>query len=275
MLCGLKVSYSSVSTKMSSCVVLTCLSGDQIQGNAYTIVRLLLYHSKCLGPALDSNAGLYQTFQDNLHMLDDELCSRKEESGAEEQTRPPTLMQSVLTFYASLLQLLGYCCHTQKSAVDIQEISLEQRSLIDRTRHILKNLVSQADVTALLVMPFDSNGSPLLLPQYKKSTLLFVERVYGLNDPDYTLRLLTEAFLPDIKLALQFFNVSDCSSGLLCATTFTVFQCRGRWCPCLPNLFSATCVIQSSLPSPDTPVSFSSCISVSTSFRTSSHQCTA
>ena len=182
--------------------------GDQIQGNAYTTVRLLLRHSKCLGPALDCNAGLFQTFQDSLRLLDEEMRSVREELGAGNETRPPSLTQCVLSFYSSLLQLLGYCCPSQHSAVDTNETSLQQRSLADRTRHILKNLVSQSDVTSLLLLPFDPSGTPLLLPQYKRSALLFVERVYGLKDPDYTLKLLTESFLPDIKLALIFLNVS-------------------------------------------------------------------
>lgn len=117
-------------------------------------------------------------------------------------------MQSVLTFYASLLQLLGYCCHLQQSTTSVKEMSLEQGSLIDRTRHILKNLVSLDDLTSILLVPFDPNGRPLLLPQHKKASLHFVERVYGLQDPDHTLKLLTESFLPDIKLALQFLDVS-------------------------------------------------------------------
>ena len=148
-------------------------------------------------------------------------------------------MQSVLSYYAGLLQLLGYCCHGQQST-SVKEMSLEQSSILDRTRHILKNLVSLNDVTSLLLVPFDPNGRPLMLPLYKKASLHFVERVYGLHDPDHTLKLLTESFLPDIKLALQFLHVSIC----LCVCMWVLSVCVhvGVACVCAYGCCLCVCM---------------------------------
>ena len=51
---------------------MTSTTGEQIQENAYVIVRLLIHHPECLGPALTGEAvGLHRVYEDALdHMLD-------------------------------------------------------------------------------------------------------------------------------------------------------------------------------------------------------------
>lgn len=40
---------------------------------------------------------------------------------------------------------------------------------------------------------------PGLLPEHKAAVVLFMERVYGLSDADTFVRLLENAFLPDMR----------------------------------------------------------------------------
>jgi len=42
---------------------------------------------------------------------------------------------------------------------------------------------------------------PGLVPSHKQSSVLFLERVYGMEDSDLFFRLLEEAFLPDLRAA--------------------------------------------------------------------------
>ncbi|OON14644.1 hypothetical protein X801_09562 [Opisthorchis viverrini] len=42
---------------------------------------------------------------------------------------------------------------------------------------------------------------PGLLPEHKASVVLFLERVYGISDAGTFLRLLENAFLPDLRAA--------------------------------------------------------------------------
>ena len=78
----------------------------------------------------------------------------------------------------------------------------------ERTRNILKNLVSVGDLRGILSLPFARDGQKGIVPAHKEAVLLFLSRVYAVSQPELLRDLLTDAFLPDIKTALKLASVS-------------------------------------------------------------------
>lgn len=82
-----------------------------------------------------------------------------------------------------------------------------------RARAILRSLVPLEDLEGVLSLKFtlQSNGPSSegpksdmpsgLIPGHKQSVVLFLERVYGIEDIELFFRLLEEAFLPDLRAA--------------------------------------------------------------------------
>ncbi|TGZ67043.1 hypothetical protein CRM22_004998 [Opisthorchis felineus] len=119
---------------------------------------------------------------------------------------------AILTFHSVLVNLLGFC------APDMETTKSESV----RARSILQSLVSMNDLEGVLSLRFilpppkletqvDEDGQeewvdkagmpPGLLPEHKASVVLFLERVYGISDAGTFLRLLENAFLPDLRAA--------------------------------------------------------------------------
>uniref|UniRef100_A0A5K3EZT7 EF-hand domain-containing protein n=2 Tax=Mesocestoides corti TaxID=53468 RepID=A0A5K3EZT7_MESCO len=117
---------------------------------------------------------------------------------------------AILTFYSVLVDLLGRCA---------PELDASKSESV-RGRAILQSLVSMQDLEGVLSLRFilpppklemqlNAEGleqwmdrSPMppgLLPEHKAAVVLFMERVYGLSDADTFVRLLENAFLPDMR----------------------------------------------------------------------------
>lgn len=45
------------------------------------------------------------------------------------------------------------------------------------------------------------DAPPAILPNHKQAILVFLERVYGVQDPELFFRLLEGTFLPDLRAA--------------------------------------------------------------------------
>ncbi|XP_041353187.1 ryanodine receptor-like isoform X2 [Gigantopelta aegis] len=125
---------------------------------------------------------------------------------------------AILNFYASLVDLLGRC------APDAETIKAGRSDSL-RARAILRSLVSMEDLEGVLGLRFilpvglhsnppisgdqdtesqappPSDLPPGLLPNHKSSIVMFLERVYGLDDQVSFFRVLEEAFLPDLRAA--------------------------------------------------------------------------
>ncbi|KAL5105243.1 Ryanodine receptor 2 [Taenia crassiceps] len=117
---------------------------------------------------------------------------------------------AILTFYSVLVDLLGRCA---------PELDASKSESV-RGRAILQSLVSMQDLEGVLSLRFilpppkldmqinaegleqwvdKSPMPPGLLPEHKAAVVLFMERVYGLTDSDTFVRLLENAFLPDMR----------------------------------------------------------------------------
>jgi hypothetical protein len=222
-------------------------SGEPVQENAHVIVRLLIQHSECLGPALAGDAhGLYRVYNIAIEQLP---FSKAELPGNNSQSREPLnrflsrestmssqssilscsanlTTQDVLTFYTDLLLLLAYCAagttidHAhpeQGSTYSMQKcISKQKQSAIARTRNILQNLIKTDDLVGILSLKFARGPERGVSPSNKEAAVLFLERAYGITSPEILLKLLTDAFLPDLKLALKLVQVHVEMTPLLC-----------------------------------------------------------
>ena len=150
----------------------------------------------------------------------------------------------ILIFYTSLVRLLAYCAskstndstkdgegegskdgnvrlfndssvvssgakfeHVCHQDPDTCSTSRHKQSVISRTRNILQNLIKTDDIVGILSSSFDSKKEHGLRPTNKEAVLLFLDRVYGIPCPELLLKLLSQAFLPDIKYALQLAKV--------------------------------------------------------------------
>ena len=205
------------------------------------IVRLLIHHSECLGPALAGDAhGLHKVYNvaiDQLPFNDAELPSNSQSREtlsrlySHESTYSTVSSQSsilgcssnlttqdILSFYTDLLLLLAYCAagmtscdhaHSgQSSTYPMQNcVNKQKQSAIARTRNILQNLIKTDDLIGILSLKFARGLERGVSPGNKEAAVLFLERAYGITSPDLLLKLLIEAFLPDIKLALKLVQV--------------------------------------------------------------------
>jgi len=113
---------------------------------------------------------------------------------------------AILGFYCTLVDLLGRCAPEAGVIAQGKNESL-------RARAILRSLVPLEDLEGVLSLRFtlqnqvsDEEGSHSdmpsgLIPGHKQSVVLFLERVYGIEDSELFFRLLEEAFLPDLRAA--------------------------------------------------------------------------
>ncbi|KAJ8044966.1 Ryanodine receptor 2 [Holothuria leucospilota] len=210
------------------------VNGETVEENANLVVRLLIRHPECLGPALRGEGqGLLSAMEEAIelsettadfvsHMPAAIIEESVEKFGmddspaedAEEDEDDVDIGGAVLTFYATLIDLLGRC------APDEQVLS-QGRTEPQRIRAILRSLVPISDLIGVLSLKFtlpspykvyekkdEGDGKPLgadlkgLTPAHKECMLLFLERVYGIADKQMFFSLLEQAFLPDLRAAI-------------------------------------------------------------------------
>ncbi|RWS13212.1 ryanodine receptor-like protein, partial [Dinothrombium tinctorium] len=201
----------------------TCVwvNGESVEENANLVIRLLIRRPECLGPALRGEGeGLLQAIKDSITMSDNISAEREakiqrgEITNVEEDEDYIDMGAAVLSFYCGLVDLLGRC------APEATTIALGKNECI-RARAILRSLVPMEDLEGVLALRFalkepsqvdSSKDLPsCFLPQHKQSIVLFLERVYGIDNQETFFRLLEDAFLPDLRAAtmLERNNGSD------------------------------------------------------------------
>lgn len=215
------------------------VNGENVEENANLVVRLLIRRPECLGPALrGEGGGLLKAMKDGVRMSEQIAASRDANSSSflmamndDDDTGGNYLVQSkynfhtlppeddedyidmgasILDFYSSLVDLLGKC------APDAETIKAGRSDSL-RARAILRSLVSMEDLEGVLALHFilpintskdEEEGGlggggmpPGLLPNHKASIVMFLDRVYGIEDQVTFYRLIDEAFLPDLRAA--------------------------------------------------------------------------
>ncbi|XP_073986803.1 ryanodine receptor isoform X3 [Rhodnius prolixus] len=199
------------------------VNGESVEENANLVIRLLIRRPECLGPALRGEGeGLLRAIID-ANKMSERIADRRKLMDEAEGTM--TIMQfehplpeseddedyidtgaAILAFYCTLVDLLGRCAPDSNVIAQGKNESL-------RARAILRSLVPLEDLFGVLSLKFTltnpaageerpkSDVPSGLIPSHKQSVVLFLERVYGIEQQDLFFRLLEEAFLPDLRAA--------------------------------------------------------------------------
>ncbi|KAL1264893.1 hypothetical protein QQF64_005248, partial [Cirrhinus molitorella] len=120
---------------------------------------------------------------------------------------------AIMTFYAALIDLLGRC------APEMHLIHAGKGEAI-RIRAILRSLIPIEDLVGVISIPFlmptlAKDGSVIepdmsagFCPDHKAAMVLFLDRVYGIEDQNFLLHLLEVGFLPDLRAAASLDTVA-------------------------------------------------------------------
>uniref|UniRef100_A0A8C5JC31 Ryanodine receptor 2 n=1 Tax=Junco hyemalis TaxID=40217 RepID=A0A8C5JC31_JUNHY len=189
-------------------------NGESVEENANVVVRLLIRRPECFGPALrgEGGNGLLAAMEEAIQISEDRTRDGPSPKiylfEIEEQEDDTIHMgNAIMTFYAALIDLLGRC------APEMHLIHAGKGEAI-RIRSILRSLIPLEDLVGVIkslslkshfflldgtvVEPDMSAG---FCPDHKAAMVLFLDRVYGIEDQDFLLHLLEVGFLPDLRAA--------------------------------------------------------------------------
>ncbi|XP_056888735.1 ryanodine receptor 2 isoform X2 [Takifugu flavidus] len=195
-------------------------NGESVEENANVVVRLLIRRPECFGPALrgEGGDGLLAAMKEAIKISQDLSKDRPIPKSGIKKTLQNSLKEeekkddvihignSIMTFYAALIDLLGRC------APEKHLIHAGKGEAI-RIKAILRSLVPVEDLVGVISIPFfipSLNKDGLVLepdmsagfcPDHKAAMVLFLERVYGIEDQNFLLYLLEVGFLPDMRAA--------------------------------------------------------------------------
>ncbi|XP_016377141.1 ryanodine receptor 2 [Sinocyclocheilus rhinocerous] len=200
-------------------------NGESVEENANVVVRLLIRRPECFGPALrgEGGNGLLAAMEDAIKISEDP--SRDGPSPTTEESRTLNdimeeeeddtihMGNAIMTFYAALIDLLGRC------APEMHLIHAGKGEAI-RIRAILRSLIPIEDLVGVISIPFlmptlAKDGSVIepdmsagFCPDHKAAMVLFLDRVYGIEDQNFLLHLLEVGFLPDLRAAASLDTVA-------------------------------------------------------------------
>ncbi|NWW07896.1 RYR2 protein, partial [Oreocharis arfaki] len=191
-------------------------NGRSVEENANVVVRLLIRRPECFGPALrgEGGNGLLAAMEEAIQISEDPARDGPSPSNGssktleiEEQEDDTIHMgNAIMTFYAALIDLLGRC------APEMHLIHAGKGEAI-RIRSILRSLIPLEDLVGVISIAFhmptiakdgtvvEPDMSAGFCPDHKAAMVLFLDRVYGIEDQDFLLHLLEVGFLPDLRAA--------------------------------------------------------------------------
>ncbi|KAM8837244.1 ryanodine receptor 2 isoform 8-T9 [Spinachia spinachia] len=200
-------------------------NGESVEENANVVVRLLIRRPECFGPALrgEGGDGLLAAMEEAIKISQD--LSRDGPSPTSESSKTLSDMleeeeddtihmgNAIMTFYAALIDLLGRC------APEMHLIHAGKGEAI-RIRAILRSLIPIDDLVGVISIPFampnlakdglvvEPDMSAGFCPDHKAAMVLFLDRVYGIEDQNFLLHLLEVGFLPDLRAAASLDTVA-------------------------------------------------------------------
>ncbi|XP_061645502.1 ryanodine receptor 2-like isoform X2 [Phyllopteryx taeniolatus] len=194
-------------------------NGESVEENAYLVLRLLIRQPECFGPALrgDGGHGLLAAMKEAISISEDPSMngvSMAYQSNATIDTVQDGeddlihMGHAMMTFYSALIDLLGRC------APEMQLIQRGKGEAI-RMRAILRSLIPIQDLEGVISISFQTpslskdgsvvepNLSSVFCPDHKAAMVLFVDRVYGINNQSFLIHLLQVGFLSDLQTAVS------------------------------------------------------------------------
>ncbi|XP_034536962.1 ryanodine receptor 2 [Notolabrus celidotus] len=193
-------------------------NGESVEENAYVVLRLLIRRPECFGPALrgDGGNGLLAAMEEAIRISQDPSmdgpCTKYQSNRMLDVVQDNDddfihMGHAIMTFYSALIDLLGRC------APEMHLIQGGKGEAI-RIRAILRSLIPIQDLEGVISIPFEipsvsKDGSvvepdlpTVFCPDHKAAMVLFLDRVYGIENQTFLLHLLEVGFLPDLRAAV-------------------------------------------------------------------------
>ncbi|XP_066532570.1 ryanodine receptor 3 [Hoplias malabaricus] len=185
------------------------VNGESVEENANVVVKLLIRHPECFGPALrgEGGQGLLAAMLEAIKISENpalDLPTGSPVVGDEGEEEVAHMGNSIMSFYSGLIDLLGRC------APEMHLINKGKGEAL-RIRAILRSLVPTKDLVGSISIPLklpaiNKDGSvtepdmnATFCPEHKAPMVLFLDRVYGIEDQSFLLNLLEVGFLPDLR----------------------------------------------------------------------------
>ncbi|KAG7222685.1 hypothetical protein INR49_026294, partial [Caranx melampygus] len=187
-------------------------NGESVEENANVVVKLLIRRPECFGPALrgEGGQGLLVAMKEAIKISEDPaLDLPKTPAGVttasgEEEGEVIHMGNAIMSFYSALIDLLGRC------APEMHLINAGKGEAL-RIRAILRSLVPTTDLVGVISIPLkmpvvnkdgtvtEPDMSASFCPDHKAPMVLFLDRVYGIEDQSFLLQMLEVGFLPDLR----------------------------------------------------------------------------
>ncbi|XP_012869761.1 PREDICTED: ryanodine receptor 3 [Dipodomys ordii] len=198
------------------------VNSESVEENASVVVKLLIRRPECFGPALrgEGGNGLLAAMQGAIKISESPALDlpaqgykRDASEGDGEEDAVVHMGNAVMSFYSALIDLLGRC------APEMHLIQAGKGEAI-RIRSILRSLVPTEDLVGIVSIPLklpslNKDGSVSepdmaanFCPDHKAPMVLFLDRVYGVEDQAFLLHLLEVGFLPDLRASASLDTVS-------------------------------------------------------------------
>uniref|UniRef100_A0A665VN75 Ryanodine receptor 3 n=1 Tax=Echeneis naucrates TaxID=173247 RepID=A0A665VN75_ECHNA len=193
------------------------VNGESVEENSNVVVKLLIRRPECFGPALrgEGGNGLLAAMKEAIKISETPALDLPD-------AHPPCLEvvhmgNAIMSFYSALIDLLGRC------APEMHIINKGKGEAL-RIRAILRSLVPTEDLVGIISIPLkmaittkdgsvtEPDMSASFCPDHKAPMVLFLDRVYGIEDQSFLLHLLEVGFLPDLRAATSLDTVGLCTT---------------------------------------------------------------
>uniref|UniRef100_H3CF57 Ryanodine receptor 3 n=1 Tax=Tetraodon nigroviridis TaxID=99883 RepID=H3CF57_TETNG len=189
-------------------------NGESVEENANVVVKLLIRRPECFGPALrgEGGQGLLVAMKEAIKISEDptldlpKILEGVSAGSGEEGGEVIHMGNAIMSFYSALIDLLGRC------APEMHLINAGKGEAL-RIRAILRSLVPTFDLVGIISIPpkmpvvnkdgsvTEPDMSACFCPDHKAPMVLFLERVYGIEDQNFLMHMLEVGFLPDLRAA--------------------------------------------------------------------------
>ncbi|XP_040054763.2 ryanodine receptor 3 isoform X15 [Gasterosteus aculeatus] len=204
------------------------VNGESVEENSSVVVKLLIRRPECFGPALrgEGGNGLLSAMKEAIKISETPALdlagsvhgvSSDASADADEEEEVVHMGNAIMSFYSALIDLLGRC------APEMHLINKGKGEAL-RIRAILRSLVPTEDLVGIISIPLkmpitnkdgsvtEPDMSACFCPDHKAPMVLFLDRVYGIEDQSFLLHLLEVGFLPDLRAATSLDTEGLCTT---------------------------------------------------------------
>ncbi|CAK6957144.1 ryanodine receptor 3-like [Scomber scombrus] len=193
------------------------VNGESVEENSSVVVKLLIRRPECFGPALrgEGGNGLLAAMKEAIKISETPALdlpgsvqgvSSDVSADGDDEEEVVHMGNAIMSFYSALIDLLGRC------APEMHLINKGKGEAL-RIRAILRSLVPTEDLVGIISIPLkmpitnkdgsvtEPDMSASFCPDHKAPMVLFLDRVYGIEDQSFLLHLLEVGFLSDLRAA--------------------------------------------------------------------------